>query len=152
MSTGKGTLNKVQLIGRLGHDPEIKYTANGTAVANFSIATNRVWKNDAGENIEKTDWHRVIAWRKTAEIIEKYLKKGSQVYIDGHLETRTWDDEKGVKRYLTEVIVEQLVMLGSNSNGGSSNIPLPDEPPESNTGNKQNDSEQSKDEADDLPF
>lgn len=121
MATGKGTLNQVNLIGRLGGDPELKYTQSGTVVANFSMATNRVWKDQEGNKQEETDWHRIVLWRKLAEIAGEYLKKGSQVAIIGRLQTRSWEDEKnGITRYMTEVIAEQLVMLGSkNDNQGS---------------------------------
>ena len=130
MASGKGTLNRVELIGRLGADPEIKYVPSGAAVVTLSLATNRVWKDQAGEQVVKTDWHRCIAWRKLAEIIAEFLKKGSLVYLAGHLETRSWDDKNGVTRYTTEVIVNEMVMLGGKGDGSRSEIPPPDEPPE----------------------
>ena len=129
MASGKGTLNRVELIGRLGADPEIKYVPSGAAVVTLSLATNRVWKDQAGEQVVKTDWHRCIAWRKLAEIIAEFLKKGSLVYLAGHLETRSWDDKNGVTRYTTEVIVNEMVMLGGKGDGSRSEIPPPDEPP-----------------------
>ncbi len=107
----RGTVNKVILIGRLGADPELRYTPNGDAVANFRIATNRVWKNQEGNQQEKTEWHRIVAWRKLAERCGEYLKKGSHVYIEGRLETRSWEDKNGNKRYVTEVIANQMQML-----------------------------------------
>ena len=117
MATGKGTLNKVQLIGRLGGDPDLKYTPSGTAVANFSMATNRVWKDQDGNKQEETDWHRIVLWRKLAEIAGEYLQKGSLTYIEGRLQTRSWEDDNGNKHYMTEVVAENLVMLGSKNNG-----------------------------------
>jgi single-strand DNA-binding protein len=133
MASGKGTVNKVILIGRLGNDPELKYTATNVAVAKLSVATNRVWKDDAGNAVEKTDWHRVVAWRKLGEIAGEYLKKGSQVYIEGHLETRSWDDPNGQKHWATEVIAENLVMLGRREERGATGTgyqpPEPEAPP-----------------------
>jgi len=107
----RGTVNKVILIGRLGSDPELRYTPNGDAVANFRIATNRVWKDKEGNQQEKTEWHRIVAWRKLAERCGEYLKKGSHVYIEGRLETRSWEGKNGNKRYVTEVIANQMQML-----------------------------------------
>jgi len=107
----RGTVNKVILIGRLGSDPELRYTPNGDAVANFRVATNRVWKNQEGNQQERTEWHRIVAWRKLAERCGEFLKKGSHVYIEGRLETRSWDDKNGNKRYVTEIIANQMQML-----------------------------------------
>jgi len=107
----RGTVNKVILIGRLGSDPELRYTPNGDAVANFRIATNRVWRDQEGNQQERTEWHRVVAWRKLAERCGEYLKKGSHVYIEGRLETRSWEDNSGNKRYVTEIIANQMQML-----------------------------------------
>jgi len=107
----RGTVNKVILIGRLGGDPELRYTPNGDAVANFRIATNRVWRDQEGNQQEKTEWHRIVAWRKLAERCGEYLKKGSHVYIEGRLETRSWEDKNGNKRYVTEIIANRMQML-----------------------------------------
>ncbi len=112
MAIGQGTVNKVILIGRVGQDPELKYTPSGAAVANFSIATNRVWKDSEGTLQKKTDWHRVAMWRKWAEIANTYLKKGSLVYVEGRLETRSWTDQNNVIRYSTEVVGDLLQMIG----------------------------------------
>jgi single-strand DNA-binding protein len=110
-------LNKVLLIGRLGADPEIRYTADGTAVANFRMATNRPVKR--GEQWEEeTDWHRVVAFRRLAEICGQYLNKGSQVFVEGQLRTRSWDDQDGNKRYITEVVAKDLQMLGARGERG----------------------------------
>ena len=108
----KGTINKVILIGRLGQDAELKYTPSGVAVATFSIATNENWKDKEGGDVEKTEWHRIVAWRKLAEICGEYCKKGQLVYIEGKLQTRTWDDKNGVKRYTTEVTADTMQLLG----------------------------------------
>lgn len=107
----RGTVNKVILIGRLGSDPELRYTPNGDAVANFRIATNRVWKDQEGNQQERTEWHRIVAWRKLAERCGEYLRKGSHVYIEGRLETRSWQDKNGNKRFVTEVITDRMQML-----------------------------------------
>ncbi|MFB0526227.1 MAG: single-stranded DNA-binding protein [bacterium] len=107
----RGTVNKVILIGRLGSDPELRYTPNGDAVANFRIATNRVWKDREGNQQERTEWHRIVAWRKLAERCGEYLRKGSHVYIEGRLETRSWEDKNGNRRYVTEIITNRMQML-----------------------------------------
>ncbi|MEW5974711.1 MAG: single-stranded DNA-binding protein [Acidobacteriota bacterium] len=107
-----GSVNKVILIGRLGKDPEVKYTQGGTPIARFSIATDEVWKDQSGEKQQKTEWHNIVAWSKLAEICGQYLAKGKQVYIEGRLQTRSWEDKEGNKRYTTEVRADQMVMLG----------------------------------------
>ena len=113
------SLNKVTLIGNLGKDPELSYTASGVAVAKFSIATNERWKDDNGSPQERTEWHNIIAWRKLAEICGQYLKKGSKVFLEGKLQTRSWDDKNtGVKRYITEIIANDLIMLDGKGEGG----------------------------------
>ena len=134
MGQGRGTLNKVILIGRLGADPELKYTPSGRANTTINVATNRYWKDQDGTPKEKTEWHRVVAWSKMAEIVGEYLKKGSNVYIEGRLQTRSWDDDNGMKRYITEIIMEDMEMLGGtgggqhSSGGGGSEMPnMPNE-------------------------
>lgn len=110
-------LNKVMLIGRLGQEPEAKYTPNGTAVSNFSIATSEKWKDKAsGEWNEKTEWHKVVSWNKQAEFCNQYLKKGSLIYIEGKLVTRSWDDKEGQKRYMTEVVANTVQLLDKKEN------------------------------------
>ena len=110
-------VNKVMLIGRLGQEPEAKYTPNGTAVSNFSIATSEKWKDKAsGEWNEKTEWHRIVSWNKQAEFCNQYLKKGSLVYIEGKLVTRSWDDKEGQKRYMTEVVANTVQLLDKKEN------------------------------------
>lgn len=106
-------INKVILIGNLGNDPEIKYLPSGGAVANISIATNKKWKDKDGNQQEHTEWHRCVAFNRTAEIVGEYLRKGSQVYVEGELRTRKWKDKDGVEKYTTEVMVSSLQMLGS---------------------------------------
>ncbi len=105
-------VNKVILVGNLGADPEIRYTADGTAVATFRIATSRRWTNKDGERVEQTEWHRIVAWRRLGEICAQYLSKGKQVYIEGRLQTRSWEGKDGNKRWTTEIIAENLQMLG----------------------------------------
>jgi len=105
------SLNKVMLIGNLGGDPELRYTSSGVAVANFNIATSMKWTDQDGNAQEKTEWHTIVAWRKLAEICGEYLKKGRRVYIEGRLQTRTWDDKNGVKHWKTEIIADDMIML-----------------------------------------
>lgn len=104
--------NKVQLIGNLGNDPEIINLESGKTLAKFSIATNENYKNSQGEKVTDTQWHNIVAWGKTAEIVEKYVTKGKEVAIEGKLTTRTWEDKDGMKRYTTEVVCNELLMLG----------------------------------------
>lgn len=116
----KGSVNKVILIGNLGRDPEVRYTPNGLAVANITIATTEAWKDkQSGENQERTEWHRVVMYGRTAEIAGEYLRKGSKIFVEGRLQTRKWQDKNtGQDRYTTEVIADSLQML--DSKGGSS--------------------------------
>ncbi|MGB0888619.1 MAG: single-stranded DNA-binding protein [Vicingaceae bacterium] len=107
--------NKVQLIGNLGMNPEIKTLESGKKLAKFSIATNESYKNAKGEKIEDTQWHNLIAWGKTADIIEKYLQKGNEVAVEGKLTNRSYDDKDGNKRYITEIVVNELLMLGGKN-------------------------------------
>ena len=128
-------VNKVILVGNLGQKPEMRYTATQTAVANLSIATTESWKDkESGENRDKTEWHRVVFFGSLAEIAEKYLDKGSSVYVEGKIQTRKWQDKDGNDRYTTEVLGNQLTMLGSRSSSdssnqtdNSSNTPFPDD-------------------------
>lgn len=115
----KGSVNKVILIGNLGRDPEVRYTPNGLAVANVTIATSEVWKDKAsGENQERTEWHRVVFYNRLAEIAGEYLRKGSKIFIEGRLQTRKWQDKNtNQDRYTTEVIADSLEMLGSKAAG-----------------------------------
>jgi len=123
------SLNKVQLIGNLGKDPELKYTSSGVAVATFSIATSDSWKDQEGNQQERTEWHNIVAWRKLAEICGEWLKKGKRVYIEGRLQTRNYEKD-GVKRYITEIVADQMIMLDGGgqrpTNGGDAEAPVAD--------------------------
>ena len=129
MSRGRGTVNKVILIGRLGADPQLKYTPSGRANVNFNLATNAVWKDQEGNQQERTDWHRVVAWGKLAEVMGEWLKKGSLVYLEGRLQSRSYDDANGVKKWVTEVVASDMEMLGKKGGEGSEATPAPEEPP-----------------------
>ena len=109
-------VNKVILVGRLGTDPEVKYTQDGTPVASFSLATDEQWKDKDGKKVQKTEWHKVVAWRKLGEVCGEYLTKGKLIYIEGKIQTRQWEDKSGNKRYTTEVIAQIMKMLGGSSN------------------------------------
>ena len=116
----KGSLNKVQLIGHLGADPESRFTTSGSAVANLTIATNESWRSAEGDTKEKTEWHRVVIFGKMAETAAEYMKKGQLVYIEGRLQTRSWEDKDNIKRYTTEVLCDSFTMLGRKTDDGSS--------------------------------
>ena len=141
-----GSVNKAILIGNLGKDPEVRHTASGAAVANFSIATNEAWNNREGQREERTEWHRVVAFGKLAEICGQYLKRGKQVYIEGRLQTRQWEDREGVKRSTTEIVAATMTMLGRAGEGPSDSYapPITEDPfpGASSSGN----------EDDDIPF
>jgi single-strand DNA-binding protein len=126
-----GYLNKVQLIGNLGKDPEIRAIPNGVKVAKFSIATTETYTGKDAHKGDKTEWHNIVMWRGLAEVAEKYLKKGSQVYIEGRLQTRSWDDQNRQKRYTTEIIADNMVMLGKAS--GERTVSKPNYPKQSDT-------------------
>ena len=134
-------INKVILIGNLGKDPEVRYTPDGTPVANFSIATSDRWTDkESGEKREKTEWHRIVAWRRLAEICGEYLSKGRQVYVEGKLQTRSWEKD-GITRYTTEIVAADVQFLGKRSDISDSTPPVATKPPPVN------------DEADeDIPF
>ena len=126
------SLNKVLLIGRLGKDPEIRFTPDGAPVANFSLATSDFWTDKSGTRQERTEWHNIVAWNKLADLSKRYLAKGRQVYIEGRLRTREWDDRDGNKRRTVEVIASQLVLLGSRPEGmdsGGGSAPRPNRTP-----------------------
>jgi single-strand DNA-binding protein len=111
-------VNKVIIVGNLGRDPEVKYTQSNVPVANFTVATTESWKDkNSGEWQEKTEWHRIVAWRHLAERAERYLRKGKQVYIEGKIETRKWTGQDGQDRYTTEIIAQQLMLLGRRDEG-----------------------------------
>jgi single-strand DNA-binding protein len=142
-------LNKVLLIGNLGADPEIKYTPNGTAIANLNIATSENRKNSEGEWEEKTEWHRVVAFSKQAETCKDYLHKGSKIYLEGRLQTRSWDDANGQKHYMTEIVVSNFLMLDGKPSDTpvrqKDNSPAP-------KGNPKQASDSFPEEDEDLPF
>lgn len=122
-------LNKVMLIGHVGRDPEIKYTPGGLAVATFSVATNESFKDKEGKQQDRTEWHRIVAFGRTAEIMGEYLKKGQLVYIEGRLQTRSWDDDKGQKRYITEIVANSVQFLGRRGEGVDTGAALEIPPP-----------------------
>lgn len=128
-------INKVMLIGNIGADPEIRYTQDGTPAASFTVATTERWKGKDGQVQEQTEWHRITAWRRLAEICGEYLSKGSRVYIEGKLQTRKWQDKNGNDRYTTEIVAREMKMLspkgagggeyGENGSGGGDSFPEP---------------------------
>ncbi len=112
------SLNKAMLIGNLGSDPEIRTTGNGTRVAQFSVATSRRWNDRSGQQQEKTEWHRIVVWDKLVEIVEKYVKKGDRLYVEGEIEYRSYEDKDGNTKYITEIRAREVVLLGSAGGGG----------------------------------
>jgi single-strand DNA-binding protein len=115
-----GSVNKVILVGNLGRDAELRYTPGGAAVATLNMATTEVWNDKGGQRQEKTEWHRIVLWGKTAESLNEYLTKGKQIYVEGRLQTRQWDDKDGNKRYTTEIRGDRVVLLGGGGGGGGS--------------------------------
>ncbi len=114
-------INKVILVGNLGNDPDVRYTQDGRAIANVSIATSESWKDkNTGETVDRTEWHRVVFFNRLGEIVAEYLKKGSQIYVEGRLQTRKWQDKEGNDRYTTEIVANEMQMLGGRSMGGGS--------------------------------
>ncbi|HBS25801.1 MAG TPA: single-stranded DNA-binding protein [Gammaproteobacteria bacterium] len=153
-------LNKVMIIGNLGNDPDMRYTPDGTAVANLSIATSESWKDkNTGQQQEKTEWHRIVAFRRLAEIMDEYLRKGSKVYVEGKLQTRKWTDQQGQDRFTTEILADQMQMLNSRQNS-QDEYPQQNQPRQSNTQHPQNSASQSSRQSpaptmdfdDDIPF
>ena len=145
MAGGRG-VNKVILIGNLGQDPELRSTPSGTSVATFTVATNESWTDKDGAKQERTEWHRIVAWGKLAEICGQYLSKGRQVYIEGRLTTRSWEDRQGNQRKTTEIVAQNMQMLGGRPGGGGEDRPgTAAETPEFQA-------ETVKIEDDDLPF
>ena len=115
----KGSLNKVMIIGRLGNDPELKNISTGSSVCNFSVATSERWKDKEGQKQEKTEWHRIVVWGRQADLCSKYLSKGRQVYLEGRMQTRSWEDQQsGQKRYTTEIVANVVQFLGSTQQQG----------------------------------
>ena len=141
-------VNKVILVGNLGKDPEVRYLDSGVAVANFTLATTENYKNKQGERVSQTEWHNIVLWRGLAEVAEKWLKKGSSIYVEGKIRNRKWEDKDGNTRYNTEVLADNMTMLGSRN--GSTEL-------NSNVDNSNNSSEKSLngdklENSDDLPF
>ncbi len=144
----KGTVNKAILLGRLGKDPEMRYAPSGTAIATFSIATNHRQKSE-GEWIEKTEWHNILGFGKTAEFMGEYLKKGKQVFIEGRLQTSSWEDQQGQKKYKTEILVNEVQLVGGK-NSGDFNSPVTAE--SNSEAPEKKAPESASEEEDDLPF
>ena len=146
------SVNKVILVGFVGNDPEVRYLDSGTPVANFRLATSENYTNRSGEKVSQTEWHNVVVWRGLAEVVEKFVKKGSQLYVEGRIRTRTWDDRDGNKRYTTEIVADNLQMLGKR--GETGDIPSPQEQPQSSASTPKTDNKAvaDNDVADDLPF
>lgn len=115
------SINKAILVGNVGNDPEVRYLDSGTPVANFRLATSENYTNKNGERVSQTEWHSIVVWRGLAEVVEKYVKKGSQLYIEGRIRTRSWDDRDGNKRYTTEIVADNLQMLGKRGEGNEAN-------------------------------
>jgi len=124
-----GGVNKVILIGNLGADPELRYTPSGAAVCELRLATNESWTDRSGKKHERTEWHRVVVWGKRAEVVEKYLSKGRQVYVEGRIRTRSWEDKEGNKRYTTEIIADNVQFLGGKGKGTDAPAPSDEDCP-----------------------
>ena len=136
-------VNKVILVGNLGKDPEVRYLDSGVAVANFSLATTENYKNKQGEKVSQTEWHNIVLWRGLAEVAEKWLKKGSSVYIEGKIRTNKWEDKEGNTRYNTEILADNMTMLGNRTNSDVS---------DKNDSKTISEIKSVNDENDDLPF
>ena len=148
-------VNKVILVGNLGKDPEVRHLESGRAVANFSLATSETYKNREGEKVTHTEWHNIVLWTPLAEIGERFLKKGSQVYIEGKLTTRSYDDKEGIKRYIVEVVGRELTLLGRPSesgDSGSADNRTASQPASTPTSAPSDKTESDTTEVDDLPF
>jgi single-strand DNA-binding protein len=142
------SVNKVIVLGNVGRDPEIRYSQGGEAIANVALATSRKWKNKDGEQQEETEWHRVSLFGRLAEIVSEYVHKGDPLYVEGRLRTRKWTDKDGVERYTTEIVVDQMQLLGSRGDRGGERAPPParQAPPQSAPQKKQESFD------DDIPF
>ena len=116
-------INKVILVGNVGKDPEVRHLDNGVAVTTFSLATSETYRNKDGQKVTNTEWHNIVLWRGLAEVAEKYVKKGTPLYIEGKIRTRSWDDKDGNKRYTTEIIADNMQMLGSKQSDDSASAP-----------------------------
>ena len=149
------SVNKVIILGRLGQDPELKYTPSGAAVCNFSLATSETWTDkNSGQKNEKTEWHRIVVWGKLAELCNQYLSKGRQAFVEGKIQTRSWDDKDGNKRYTTEISASTVQFIGANQ-GTSTNSSANNNMNQAPTNDNQNDYNISSDAnfaSDDIPF
>ncbi len=147
------SVNKAILVGYVGNDPDIRYLENSTPVANFRLATSETYTNRSGEKVTQTEWHNIVLWRGLAEVAEKYIKKGSQVYIEGRIRTRSWEDRDGNKRYTTEIIADSMQMMGRRGEGGSDlSTPPPSASDKSSAPKSPEDPFIENGETDDLPF
>jgi len=117
-------VNKAVLIGRLGKDPEVRYTPDGLMITSFNLATDEQWKDKSGQKVQKTEWHRIVTFGKLAEICGNYLAKGKMIFVEGRIQTRTWEDKEGVKRYTTEIVASDMRMLDSKGQGKGSESPV----------------------------
>lgn len=148
-------INKAIIVGTLGNDPDVKATASGSTVVNVSVATNESWKDkNTGENVEKTEWHRVVIFGKLAEIAAQYLKKGSQVYFEGKIQTRKWQDQSGQDRYSTEIVANEMQMLGgrADASGGATSFNKPQQQQQPQGQSPQFDAPPADDGFDSIPF
>jgi single-strand DNA-binding protein len=136
-------INKVILVGNVGKDPEVRNLDNGVSVANFSLATSESYKNKNGEKVTNTEWHNIVVWRGLADVVEKYVKKGNPLYIEGKIKSRSWDDKDGVKHYATDIVADVMEMLGGKNSSTNSQDTAP---------KKEKADEPSNTPADDLPF
>jgi single-strand DNA-binding protein len=141
------SVNKVILVGNVGKDPDVRHLEGGTSVASFPLATSETYKNKSGEKVTNTEWHNIVVWRGLAEVAEKYVKKGAQLYIDGRIRSRSYDDKDGNKKYITEIYADTLRLLGkkSDTDSGSDEPPHLEDKPEVDANNVRED-------GDDLPF
>ncbi len=146
-------VNKVILIGNVGADPEVRYLEGGTAVANLRLATTERYKNKNGENVDQTEWHNIVLWRRLAEVVEKYVRKGSRLYIEGRIRTRSWDDQNGNKRYTTEIWADNMQMLSSRQEGDNAgSAPRSFNAPAAPAPAPMTAAPEAPDDSDDLPF
>ena len=147
------SVNKAILVGFVGNDPEVKYLDSGTPLAKFSLATSENYTNRSGEKVSQTEWHNIVLWRSLAEVTEKYVKKGTQVYIEGRIRTRSWEDKDGNKRYTTEINADTMQLLGKRGDGGFQDSAQPEASQHSSApASDQSSTAPELDGADDLPF
>ena len=147
-------LNKVMIIGNVVRDPEIRTTPSGQTVASFAVATNLVWKDKSGQRQQKAEFHNIVAWRRLAEIVGQYVKKGGKIYLEGRLETRSWDDQNSIKRYRTEIIADNMILLDKASGGGGQSFTAKSDEPVADEASQPAPTEAGEPEIsiDDIPF